>query len=127
LTELLGKAELVAFLATADAERARAFFEGTLGLRVVEDTPFALVLDGGGATVRVQKVERVTPPSGTALGWSVPDVAAVARALGDRGVRCLRYETMEQDDLGIWTSPAGARVAWFEDPDGNVLSVTETP
>ena len=80
MTELLGGAELVAFLATADAERARAFFEGTLGLAVIEDTPFALVLDGGGVTVRVQKVERVTTPSGTALGWAVPDVAAVARA-----------------------------------------------
>jgi catechol 2,3-dioxygenase-like lactoylglutathione lyase family enzyme len=124
---VLGEAELVAFLATADAARARGFYEGVLGLRVVEDGPYALVLDTAGVTVRVQKVERVTPPSGTALGWSVPDAATAVRALSKRGVDLMRYQGLEQDDLGIWTSPAGARVAWFADPDGNVLSVTEVP
>jgi catechol 2,3-dioxygenase-like lactoylglutathione lyase family enzyme len=123
---MLGQADLVAFLATADAERARDFYERVLGLRLVEDGPFALVLDAGGVTVRVQKVERVSRPSGTALGWSVPDVEAVVRGLGERGVGFLRYERLEQDELGIWTSPGGTRVAWFTDPDGNVLSVTET-
>ena len=121
---MLGRAEVVAFLATSDAERARDFYERLLGLRVVEDGPFALVLDAGGVTVRVQKVERVSRSSGTALGWSVPDVEAVVRRLGARGVDFLHYERLEQDELGIWTSPGGARVAWFSDPDGNVLSVT---
>jgi catechol 2,3-dioxygenase-like lactoylglutathione lyase family enzyme len=122
---VLGDADLVAFLATADAARARDFYENALGLRLVEDGPFALVLDTGGVTVRVQKVERVSPPSGTALGWSVPDVDAVVRGLGARGVEFLRYERLDQNELGIWESPSGARVAWFTDPDGNVLSVTE--
>jgi len=122
---VLGGAELVAFLATADAARARQFYEGVLGLRVVDEGPYALVLDSGGVTIRVQKVERVTPPSGTALGWSVPDVATAARGLSERGVALRRHAGLEQDELGIWTSPAGARVAWFDDPDGNVLSLTE--
>jgi catechol 2,3-dioxygenase-like lactoylglutathione lyase family enzyme len=122
---VLGEATVVAFLATSDAARARDFYTGALGLRVVEDGPFALVLDAGGVTLRVQKVERVSVPAGTAIGWSVPDVDTVVRGLAERGVEFLRYERLEQDELGIWESPAGARVAWFTDPDGNVLSVTE--
>ena len=122
---MLGDAELVAFVATADAERARDFYERVLGLRFVEDGPFAVLFDAGGVRVRVQKVDRVSPPSGTVLGWSVPDVEAVVRGLSERGLSVLRYEGMAQDELGIWASPGGARVAWFADPDGNVLSVTE--
>ncbi len=124
---MLGDADVVAFLATADAERARDFYERVLGLRLVEDGPFALVLEAArGVTVRVQKMERVSPPPGTALGWSVPDVEATVRGLGQRGVSFLRYDGVHQDERGIWTSPGGARVAWFADPDGNVLSVTES-
>ena len=122
---MLGNADLVAFVATADAERARDFYERVLGLRFVEDGPFALLFDAGGVPVRVQKVDRVSPPSGTVLGWSVPDVEAVVRGLSERGVSVLRYEGMAQDVLGIWTSPGGARIAWFADPDGNVLSVAQ--
>jgi catechol 2,3-dioxygenase-like lactoylglutathione lyase family enzyme len=123
---VLGDADLVAFVATADAGRARDFYERVLELRLVEDGPFALVFDAGGVPVRVQKVDRVSPPSGTVLGWSVPDVGAVVRGLSERGVSVLIYDGMSQDELGIWTSPGGARIAWFSDPDGNVLSVTES-
>jgi catechol 2,3-dioxygenase-like lactoylglutathione lyase family enzyme len=121
---MLSSAKPVAFVATADAARARAFYESTLGLRVVEDSPFALVLDGAGTTIRVQKVERVDPRSYTALGWEVSDIVAAVRALAARGVVFQRYPGMTQDDLGVWTSPSGARVAWFRDPDGNVLSLS---
>jgi catechol 2,3-dioxygenase-like lactoylglutathione lyase family enzyme len=114
----------MAFVATADAARARAFYESTLGLRVVEDSPFALVLDAAGITLRVQKVEAVEARAYTALGWEVEDVAATVRGLQERGVTFQRYPGMTQDALGIWTSPGGARVAWFRDPDGNVLSLT---
>jgi catechol 2,3-dioxygenase-like lactoylglutathione lyase family enzyme len=121
---MLSTARPVAFVATADAARARSFYESVLGLRVVADQPFALVLDSAGTTIRVQKVDAVRAAPYTALGWEVPDVDAAVRSLADRGVAFERYAGMKQDKLGIWTSPSGARVAWFRDPDGNILSLT---
>jgi catechol 2,3-dioxygenase-like lactoylglutathione lyase family enzyme len=121
---MLSKAKPIAFLATADGVRAREFYESILGLRVVADEHYALVLESEGTTIRVQKVERVHAQPYTALGWAVSDVSAAVRVLSARGVAFERYPGMEQDDLGIWTSPSGARVAWFRDPDGNILSLT---
>lgn len=121
---MLSSARPMAFVATADAARARAFYESTLGLKVVDDSPFALVLDSAGITIRVQKVQAVEAHPYTALGWEVGDVAAEVRALTASGVAFQRYPGMTQDDLGIWTSPSGARIAWFHDPDGNVLSLS---
>jgi catechol 2,3-dioxygenase-like lactoylglutathione lyase family enzyme len=121
---MLSTAKPVAFIATADAARARVFYESVLGLRIVEDQPYALVVESAGTTIRVQKVESVRPAPYTALGWEVPDVEASVRALRERGVTFERYAGMKQDELGVWTSPSGARVAWFRDPDGHVLSLT---
>lgn len=115
----------ILFLATADPARARAFYEDTLGLPFVADEPFALVFDAGGTMLRVQKVERVAAAPYTVLGWTVADLCAVVAALAGRGVTFNRYDGLRQDDLGIWESPGGAKVAWFSDPDGNVLSLTE--
>jgi catechol 2,3-dioxygenase-like lactoylglutathione lyase family enzyme len=122
---ILASAPLIAFLATADAARARTFYTGTLGLRLVEDSPFALVFDVMGTMLRIQKVAALTPHPFTVLGWQVDDVAAAVRELAGRGVTFNRYDGLDQDGVGIWTSPAGARIAWFSDPDGNVLSLTE--
>ena len=122
---MLGSRDVVAFVATRDSDRARAFYEGVLGLRVVADEPFALVLDANGTTLRVQKVQDLAPARHTALGWLVPDVAAAVRQLSARGVVFERYPGLPQDDLGVCTFPGGARVAWFRDPDGNTLSLTE--
>ena len=122
---MLADRDVTAFLATADAGSARRFYEGVLGLRLIEDTPFALVFAAGGTTLRIQKLAALTPAPHTVLGWSVPDIAAAVRALAERGVRFERFEGMRQDGLGIWLSPSGARVAWFKDPDGNLLSLTE--
>lgn len=108
---MLGSAKLAAFVATADAPRARAFYEGTLGLRVVTDDQFAIAFDCDGVELRVQKLERVVPQSFTALGWHVPDIRAAVAALSKRGVAFERYAYLEQDDLGIWTAPGGTRVA----------------
>lgn len=121
----LASAPLVAFLATVDAKRARAFYVDTLGLSLVEDSPFALVVEANDTMVRIQKVEAFTPHPFTALGWAVEDIAATVRDLARKGIAVTRYPGMDQDADGIWTSPAGARIAWFRDPDGNVLSLTE--
>jgi len=121
---MLSTAKPVAFVATTDAARARAFYESVLGLRVVDDSAFALVLASAGTTIRVQKVETVRAAPYTALGWEVADVAAAVRALGARGVVFERYPGMEQDALAIWRAPSGASVAWFRDPDGNLLSLS---
>jgi catechol 2,3-dioxygenase-like lactoylglutathione lyase family enzyme len=122
---VLDRCDVVAFVATRDADRARAFYERVLDLRLVADEPFALVFDAHGTTLRVQKVPELAPARHTALGWLVSDVGAAVRQLSARGVAFERYPGLVQDDLGVCTFPAGSRVAWFKDPDGNTLSLTE--
>jgi catechol 2,3-dioxygenase-like lactoylglutathione lyase family enzyme len=122
---MLSKNKVIAFVATADAARARAFYEGALGLAVTSDDAFALVVDAAGTMLRVQKVGDVKPAQYTALGWEVTDIHATVATLVARGVAFNRYAHFEQDELGVWTAPSGARVAWFQDPDGNVLSLTQ--
>ena len=124
---ILENHELVAFLATTQADKSRAFYCDTLGLRFEEDSPFAMVLRAANATVRIQKVQAFTPLPFTALGWKVEDVSATAKQLQVKGVKFERFEGMQQDDLGVWTSPSGAMICWFKDPDGNVLSLTQFP
>ena len=121
----LAGASPIALVATTDAERARAFYEGTLGLRFVADEDFALVFDLGGVPLRIARVESLTPQPFTVLGWRVDDIEATVETLGGRGVVFERYPGLEQDPTGVWTSPGGARVAWFRDPDGNTLSLTQ--
>jgi catechol 2,3-dioxygenase-like lactoylglutathione lyase family enzyme len=121
---MLADAAFIGFIPTRDAAAARAFYAGTLGLRVVAETPFALVLDAGGTMLRVTHVSESAVRPFTIAGWQVPDIAAAVRALAGQGVQFTRYDGMAQDDLGIWTAPSGDRVAWFTDPDGNNLSLT---
>ena len=121
---MLDACDLVAFVATANPAEARRFYEDTLGLRLVSDEPFALVFEARGTELRVTKVEALTPAPFTVLGWSVPDIRAAMRELAGRGVRFERYPGMEQDADGAWRSPGGGKVAWFKDPDGNVLSLS---
>lgn len=113
--------EAIAFTASTDLERSRGFYEGTLSLTVLDVTPFALVLPG----IRVTKVDSFTPQPFTVLGWRVDDIDATVRTLTERGVRFTRYDWMEQDEQGVWTTPDGSKVAWFTDPDGNTLSLTQ--
>jgi catechol 2,3-dioxygenase-like lactoylglutathione lyase family enzyme len=122
---VLGSAKIIAFLATRDAGRAKAFFRDTLGLPLVSEDPFALVFDVHGTMLRVTPVKEVAAAKYTVLGWQVPDIAAAAKDLGEAGVQFERYTGMQQDELGVWKSPSGARVAWFKDPDGNTLSITQ--
>ena len=115
---------VVAFAATTDPKRARVFYADTLGLPLLyEQLPFALVFDAHGTTLRVQIVNKVVPAGYTVLGWRVENIVTAAKALQEAGVNFERFPGMEQDDLGIWSSPSGAKVAWFKDPDGNTLSI----
>jgi len=124
---MLGDKPLVAFVATTKPDLAKAFYGETLGLRMLEDTPFALVYDANGTTLRVQRVEACTPPPFTQLGWHVDDVAATVRDLAKRGVTFERFGFFEQDELGIWSAPDGTPVAWFKDPEGYTLSLNGDP
>jgi catechol 2,3-dioxygenase-like lactoylglutathione lyase family enzyme len=117
--------EPVLFLATSNAERSRAFYERVLGLAFEADEPYALVFRVGHSMLRIQKVDRVPKVGYTMLGWAVPDICATVRRLSEAGVAFQRYDGLAQDDDGIWRSPGGALVAWFQDPDGNTLSLTQ--
>jgi catechol 2,3-dioxygenase-like lactoylglutathione lyase family enzyme len=124
---MLGSCQPIAFVATSDGTRAREFYEGVLGLGFVADEPVALVFDASGVMLRVTKVQSVTPAGYTVLGWRVDDIAAAAKELATKGVTFERYQGFQQDELGIWNAPDGAKVAWFKDPDGNLLSLTQFP
>ena len=118
---MLNTSDVIAFVATTNPERARAFYEGVLGLSLLADEPFALVFDANGVMLRVAKVQALDPARHTVLGWRVSDIRATVEMLTNQGVVFERYDGLPQDPTGIWTSPSGAQVAWFEDPDGNVL------
>jgi predicted enzyme related to lactoylglutathione lyase len=124
---MLESCDVIAFAAAADLERARAFYEQVLGLPVTEQNDYACVFDAHGTMLRVTAVPVVATPGYTVLGWNVPDITAVVRELAARGVTFLHYEVMNQDEDGIWTAPGGGRIAWFSDPDGNTLSLTQFP
>jgi catechol 2,3-dioxygenase-like lactoylglutathione lyase family enzyme len=122
----LASSSLVAFVGVCDPDRAKSFYRDRLGLRLVsEELPFALVFDVQGTMLRVTVVPEVKPAKFTVLGWKVPDIQAAVSSLAKAGVEFQRYAGLQQDGLGIWTSPNGGRVAWFHDPDGNILSVTQ--
>jgi catechol 2,3-dioxygenase-like lactoylglutathione lyase family enzyme len=121
---VLAGAPFIGFIPVRDIFEARGFYERVLGLRVVEDTPFAVVLDANGTMLRLTPVPGLAVQPFTIAGWRVADIAAAVRDLEARGVRFTRYDGMGQDELGIWTAPGGDRVAWFTDPDGNTLSLT---
>jgi catechol 2,3-dioxygenase-like lactoylglutathione lyase family enzyme len=122
---MLNDARPVCFIATSDAGRARAFYEGQLGLVLIEDNGYSLLFDANGTPLRVQRVEAVAPHPYTALGWDVADVAASVRSLVAAGVTMARFPGLPQDADGLWTTPDGTRVAWFHDPDGNTLSISQ--
>src|SRR5436190_688102 len=104
---------IIAFVATTNPAGAKAFYGETLGLRFVSEDPFAMVFEAGGTMLRVARVQELKPAGYTVLGWTVPDIANAVRALAARGVAFNRYDGFGQDELGVWTSPSGAKVAWF--------------
>lgn len=122
---MLSSCEVISFVATAKPTEARRFYQEILGLRLAADESFALVFDAHGVMLRVSRVHELIPAPYTVLGWKVADISAAVKELEARGVAFERYEGFDQDDLGIWASPSGAKVAWFKDPDGNTLSLTQ--
>jgi catechol 2,3-dioxygenase-like lactoylglutathione lyase family enzyme len=122
----LAEQNILAFIATRDPNRARKFYRDMLGLPLIsEDLPFALVFDVNGTTLRVTVVEQLSPPPFTVFGWQVPNITVAVNALKKTGIEFVRYPGMAQDELGIWTSPSRARIAWFKDLDGNTLSLSQ--
>lgn len=118
---------MVGFLNANDPERSAAFYRDILGFKLVADDEFALVFDANGTTIRINKAQGFKAAQGTVLGWEVDDIYAAIRDLAKRGVKFEQYNLpfMKQDEHGVWTTPDGDRVAWFKDPDGNVLSVSQ--
>ncbi|MFV2056918.1 MAG: VOC family protein [Thiohalomonadales bacterium] len=115
----------ILFIATANPDRCRHFFQTQLGFRLNSEDDFALVFNLGTTQLRIQKVEAVTSAPYTVLGWSVDNIEDCVAALCTKGVEFDHYEALAQDELAIWQSPSGAKIAWFKDPDGNTLSLTE--
>jgi len=121
----LADAPIMAFVSAVDLDRARAFYEEVLGLAVEEVNDFACVMRSGGTSLRVTRVESLASQPFTVLGWEVDDIESTVDGLVARGTIFERYDGMSQDERGIWTAPSGAKIAWFPDPDGNVLSLTQ--
>ncbi len=122
---MLNSARLMAFVPIRDSKKSRPFYEGVLGLRFISDDGFALVMDSNGVTVRLAKASNFTPAGFTVLGWQVPEIEAAVADLEQKGVSFEKFSGLPQDEHGIWTAPGGAKVAWFKDPDGNILSVSQ--
>jgi catechol 2,3-dioxygenase-like lactoylglutathione lyase family enzyme len=122
---MLGSHKLIAYLAVRNADTARTFYRDKLGLRLVSDDRFGLVFDANGTMLRVNPVGEIPSVRWTVLGWEVPDIVAAAQQLENGGIKLERYEGLGQDEHGIWTAPGGDKVAWFKDPDGNTLSISQ--
>lgn len=123
---MLSNNKIVALVPITDGDKARTFYVDKLGLKFLSDDGFAIVLDANGNKVRLTKMKEVKPQPFTVLGWETSDIAADVRGLQTSGVTFERFgDFMKQDELGVWTAPDGTQVAWFKDPDGNILSLSQ--
>ena len=122
---MLADKKLKAFVPTIKPDKARSFYKDILELELLSEDNYALEFNANGTLLRVIIVQEFKPYPFTVLGWNVDNIASTIRSLNDKNIFCEQYDFLEQDGLGIWTAPGGAKVAWFKDPDGNVLSLTE--
>ncbi|GAC1311417.1 MAG: VOC family protein [Mucilaginibacter sp.] len=122
---MLANETLKSFVPTIKPAEARVFYQDILGLKLLSEDKYALEFEANGQLLRVITVPELKPHQFTALGWNVKDIKATITALNEKSIFCEKYDFLEQDEFGAWTSPSGAKVAWFKDPDGNVLSLTE--
>lgn len=118
--------KLIGFIPTHNADRALSFYRDLLGLRFISDDAFAIALESNGNMLRLVRIEDFTPAPYTILGWHVEDIQTTVKELAGKGLVFQRYSFLEQSEDGIWTSPDGAKVAWFHDPDGNTLSLSQS-
>lgn len=122
---MLAASKLIGFVPTKDSKRSREFYEGKLGFQFVSDDQFALVMQAGDSMIRIAKAGNFTPAQYTVMGWEVTEIEAIVKWLNGRGVVFEKYPFVQDRELGIWTTPNGDKVAWFKDPDGNVLSLSQ--
>ena len=123
---MLASSKIIGVVPTRDSKQAREFYEGKLGFQFISDDQFALVMMAGDTMLRISKVPKeFSPAPFTILGWEAKDIGAVVRWLQARGVAFEKYPFIQDQELAIWTAPTGDKVAWFKDPDGNVLSVSQ--
>ena len=122
---MLSDKKLKAFIPTINSEKAKKFYMDILGLTLLSEDNYALEFNANGTLLRITTVEKLNPHPFTVLGWNVDNIVFLIESLVSKGVVFERYNFFEQDKLGIWTSPSGAKVAWFKDTDGNLLSLTE--
>ena len=122
---MLRNSTVVGFVATSMPELSKHFYNKVLGLTLLEESPFAIVFQANNTVIRVQKTEQAHPPPYTTLGWTVKNIAETVHALSAAGVQFEQYDGLEQDNTGLWNTPDGAAIAWFKDPDGNLLSLTQ--
>ena len=122
---MLADKKLKAFIPTIMPEKAKAFYQDVLGLKLLSEDEFAMEFNANGVLLRVTTVPSLKPHEFTVLGWNVPEISSLIRLMNSKGVFFEKYNFLTQDDLGIWTAPGGAKVAWFKDPDGNLLSLSE--
>ncbi len=122
---MLADKKLKAFVPTVMPDKAKLFYQDILGLKLLSEDKYALEFDANGTLLRVTRVNELKPHPFTVLGWDVDDISTTIKSLNKKGIVCEKYDFLEQDNLGVWTAPGGAKVAWFKDPDGNVLSLSE--
>jgi catechol 2,3-dioxygenase-like lactoylglutathione lyase family enzyme len=129
---MLAQSPIIAFVTVSSADHALHFYRDILGLKLQEETPYAMVFDCSGVMLRVAILppgegESMQPAAYTVLGWRVDDIAATIESMLAKGIKFQQYGFIPQDDLGVWTAPGGSKIAWFADPDGNILSLTQFP
>ncbi len=122
---MLTNNKLKAFIPTMMPEKAKAFYKDILGLKFLSEDNYALEFESNGISLRITIVQQLTPQPFTILGWNVDNISVTIKSLNQNGVICEKFDFLEQDELGIWIAPGGSKVAWFKDPDGNILSLTE--
>jgi catechol 2,3-dioxygenase-like lactoylglutathione lyase family enzyme len=122
---MLSDKELKAFIPTTKPIESKLFYKDILGLPLISEDGYAMEFDAKGTLLRITIVPELTPQPFTVLGWNVNDIYSTIKSLNNKNISCEKFDFLDQDDLGIWTSPNGSKVAWFKDPDGNLLSLTE--
>lgn len=122
---MLADKQLKTFVPTVMPEKAKTFYSDILGLKLLSQDNYAIEFEANKSLLRVTIVPELKPHPFTVLGWNVDDISSTIKQLNEKGITCQKYDFLEQDELGVWTSPGGTKVAWFKDPDGNVLSLSQ--